>query len=533
MTRRANFHLRFQRRGGFTLVELLVVITIVLIVSVAAIAVVMPAVQSQGVSSGALLLQAELSRARDEAVRYNQPRGIRLLPDRDGPFAFPYAATGQRWGYSRMIALEPGPNYEEGEVRNAIAPGVIGSTLPLSYTDGPILALAGAAYNTAITPQLVLGGKVLWTTLWESKYSEIYGTPTPSGGQPRSPTSWYWNVRRGDKIRIGPQGIELTIVGPMLVPNPEGYINWGDPASYSSTPSSAVPTATSPGPPREFLVVLDGIDNDGDGYVDEAWDGLDNDYDGIIDPGFNGLDDDGVNGVDDPMELLWNNNTGTYTPTGGEWEPESIPQAGGLVNYVPVTDREAANNHALGTSYTILRRPLPAPKARELTLPAGVLIDMTTASPSVPSTEYWERSRLPVDWSTGYVDIMINPNGQIVSSAYAGRSRGLSAQTPFLHFWLADTDDVIEPDPTGWSLSPPQPQLPVTLGTNYFVPQSPERVLKGHRRLVSVNTRTGQITTATLESFDLAGLSAASPDTRAIVLSRPYRSAEAGVKEQP
>lgn len=537
------------RRGGFTLVELLVVILIILIISVAALAVVMPAVQSQGVSSAALLLQAELSRARDEAVRYNQPRGLRLLPDRDGPFAFPGTTPGQRWGYSRIIALEPGPNYEEGEVRNVIAPtGPVFTTTP-NYSDGPVLVQGGSAFSTAITPQAPLSGNPVWFTLWESKYSEIYGTPTPTGGQPRSSTSWYWNIRRGDKIRIGPQGNELTVVGPILVTNAEGFINWGDPTAYNSTPSSTVPSAASAGPAREFLIVLDGLDNDNDGYVDEAWDGVDNDGDGLIDPLFNGIDDpDYTTGntnsvIDDP---------GEFRP--GEWEPEGIPVAGGPVNYAPTTPREAVDNHALGATYTILRRALPSPKSRELTLPTGILIDMTSSSPMDPA-EIWERSRLPVDWATGYVDIMISPSGQLTSTSYAGRSRGLGASTSFLHFWLTDTDDVFEPDysrmyssrtPPTPATVPIQPILPLPATTPGFVSRDEETVLKGHRRLVTVNARTGQITTSTLDPYpndssksplNLEGLQwvtgASAIDTRAIVLSRPYRRAEAGLKEQP
>ncbi len=56
---------------------------------------------------------------------------------------------------------------------------------------------------------------------------------------------------------------------------------------YQQRSAPAYPTG--PGSSNaEFLILLNGKDDDNDGFTDEIFDGIDNDGDGIIDPGFNG-----------------------------------------------------------------------------------------------------------------------------------------------------------------------------------------------------------------------------------------------------
>jgi prepilin-type N-terminal cleavage/methylation domain-containing protein len=522
-----------RRRGGFTLVELLVVMTIVLIVSVAALPVVLPAIRSQGVSTSALMINAELSRARDEATRANAPRGFRLMPDRDGRFAI----GGPTPAYSRLIAIEPAPDYSEGRIRGVILPNP--PLLPAPLTDTPTVdAMLGGAYTSAIAPQLLppLPAPVLlWPTVWESKYELVLvdGAGNPTVGIPRPSTSWFWNVRKGDKIRVGNSGRELTIVGPDpigILPNtanfgglsnPEQFVNWGPitPTNPGSTPTAVLPPLPA-SVPREFLVVLDGIDNDGDGYIDEAFDGIDNDGDGIIDPMFNGIDDPSpitgmTNGlIDDPAE---------FRP--GEWEPDAPTTLQAALNVAPTTLREALDNHAKGSTYTILRQPVPSQGAREISLSSGVVIDMTTNVNGLP--ELSERSRLPVR-PTGAVDVMLTPSGQVVQPL-AGRVEAIPANYPFFHFWITDGDDVVEPITLADAITAGVTRLPLPLGVPGYTPPNPEAVLKGNRRLVSINTRSGQVTTSSLDVFDITGIGA----NRPLVIGRPYRAAESGVKEQP
>ena len=48
------------------------------------------------------------------------------------------------------------------------------------------------------------------------------------------PTSWYWNIRIGDKIQINNTGISYTVVGPMTVFNPELFVNVGVPGTHTA-----------------------------------------------------------------------------------------------------------------------------------------------------------------------------------------------------------------------------------------------------------------------------------------------------------
>ena len=68
-------------RSGFTLMELLVVITIIIVVSVVALPTVILALSHREVSAAARIVQGAIVGARDAAIRDNSPAGIRLLPD--------------------------------------------------------------------------------------------------------------------------------------------------------------------------------------------------------------------------------------------------------------------------------------------------------------------------------------------------------------------------------------------------------------------------------------------------------------------
>jgi hypothetical protein len=184
-------------------------------------------------------------------------------------------------------------------------------------------------------------------------------------------------------------------------------------------------------------------------------------------------------------------------------------------------------------------------KATEVALPEGIVIDLTTwnaatarafsnpnqvAHPSRP-----ERSRLPVDPYTLTVDIMLMPSGQVLlptggSGSLAG---GMVAQAsvPFYHFWVTEREDVFYPLFTSQS----NPNSPLIAHPNYASAQntrsyllpmpndrlsgydigaenellpanaqlSNESYLEGDRRIVTLFTRTGQITTNVVESFNV------------------------------
>src|SRR6185437_2366337 len=181
-------------------------------------------------------------------------------------------------------------------------------------------------------------------------------------GLANAPTSWFWNVRLGDKVQLGGAGPWYTVVGPMIqgpnqnAGNPEMFANVGPPGSVSAlNPTGSLPL--------DYLLLVDGRDDDADGWVDEGWDGIDQNGNGLVDEYQPGVFDT-VNGRQ--VERV-------------EWEAEAWQGAAakGLAN-VP---------------YVIRRRPLPLPGARELALPTAIVIDATTWARGTSA----ERSRLPVD----------------------------------------------------------------------------------------------------------------------------------------
>jgi prepilin-type N-terminal cleavage/methylation domain-containing protein len=486
MRTNATRHSRPTR--GFTLVELLVVILIILLISAAALPTVIPALNQRKITSAALILQAELARIRDAAIRANAPRGLRLVPETVRPqFAF----GGPTPAYTRLIAIEPGPEYSDGLVSS-------GYPMPVGAFNNPAYGVPDDTFYRNLPPSSTLpnGAKRLVV-------QEVKVLPN---GLPSNPTNWFWNVRRGDRIRFHGSGQTYTIAGPVLVKNPEDFINWGPP----SPPWSQI-TNTN----QEFLFLVNGADDNNDGYTDEGLDGLNNDQDfypathpmaglPVIDPGYNSIDDDQNGLVDDTLELAYGPGGGNYAY--GEYEHEVA------LNVIP-------NN----STYTILRRPVPSPGAREVALPEGIVIDMTTWNAG--GTHVPERSRLPVDPLTGYCDIMISPNGQVVQSGPTSvTSQAPPVGVPYFHFWLADADDIYEPVDNSGNGVPYL--LPMPMGATAYpnVNDTSGRFLKGERRLVSLNTRTGQIVTTTPEDFNA---------TSTLTLDYPYLQAQAGVKEVP
>lgn len=487
------------RPGGFTLTELLVVILIILIVSVATIPAVWNTYQSSGVNQAARLLQATLARARDEAIRANAPRGIRLIPDPDfpGPPSPLLAST-------RIIGIEPATDYSEGMV-SVLGPGAA-STIYSSASYPMSLGSYGSFPTTGINPRL---------TIYEAKIDNI--------GLPNAPTSWYWNIRVGDKIRFGDSGRYYTIVGPMavrpnsptpsLVGNSELYVNVGPPGTNPPGPNGL----------PEFLWLANGQDDDNDGYIDEQLDGLDNDGDGITDPAYDGIDNDGQNGIDDPGEHYYTANGNALGELdqpheqfiGSEFVTTALPP------YQPFTSKP----------YTIIRRPRPSEGVGEVTLPAGVVIDMTSWN---SPTGFPERSRLPVDPWTHYVDILIAPNGTVTASNYTGNVALMGAQAPFYHFWIANREDALLGPLWGDTLGVPNVNpnalfvMPMPADTPGY---SASIALKGDRRLVSLNIRTGEVIANTIETgVSLQGIPTGFRVTNTNV---PYLAAQAGTREEP
>ena len=474
---------RVRRRAGFTLIELLVVITIILIISAAALPTIIPAIAHRQVSEGARILQGALAGARDVAIHTGAPSGIRLLPDPDFLSISPSTAQldpSAPLVSNRILPLQPAPDYTSGRVsiiKDVIAPFINFTAPPFpSQGGGNQYPYPYPFFNTATTTCSVL---------------MVEECPIdPNTGLPNEPTSWFWNVRIGDKIQIGDAGQIYTVIGPMTTTPSFGNVDMlvndgqaaGTPPHLQRT--YVLPNGGSQTFNVEYLFLVNGLDDNLDGYVDNLWNGVDENANGYIDEGL--------------LEFV---------------EVEAWQGSLGNLPMIPTTQLTGfvSNNlqqptGALNLPYTIQRRPVPGSNGKEIALPPNVVVDFTSWGNPSP-----ERSRVPAlafDTYNGYVDILVYPNGQLVPSTYFSSPASMGLSSNFIHLWLAERGDVASPAGTfvngNWSV-PSLPSLPI--GTIQRVPGSvnvpyngPQ--IKGEYRLVSFFARTGQITTNSDVFFD-------------------------------
>ena len=498
---------RPRPRHAFTLVELLVVLLIVFLISAVTLPAIITATSHRELSEAARILQASLVQARDTAIRFNAPRGVRFLPDPT------YDNTPGVVAYNRMVPLEPGPEYSNGMVTvwpQAFGPDSTGAMAgqpwlnPVATYPSNGSTIGGGGSGTyPVGPQGTAanstGGQVLVLEQAPFQANDASNFVT-------APTSWYWNIRVGDKLKIGNSGAMYTVVGPCTVNpisgsgNPELFVNVGQPGDVTNMltrtytdPAGNAGTAI----PVEFLYLVNGVDDDADGYTDEGWDGVDNNngfvYNSII-------DDLGAASATATVPTEWENEKwlGTQAKFGGV-----IPQQ---ATYNTVT---GSNQFSLPspTPYTIYRRPVPAQSARETMLPKNVVIDATTYG----STN--ERSLLPTfDPLSRFTDLLLLPSGQVVPTTVYSSPTSFTLEDSFYHFWLAERQDVHAPGEL-WSANGgvnPNPN-PINSGAKMFVLPLPQDAyqysngtpilntqpgisLKGEWGLVTLFSRTGAIT---------------------------------------
>jgi hypothetical protein len=364
-----------------------------------------------------------------------------------------------------MIPIEAAPDYAQGRL-SIVIPNSLSTTTNAYSLSTPYPQLNGGGYYPS-------GG-----------YSASFGSNATTGNvlmveeviaannALNEPTSWYWNIRVGDKLQINGSGLWYTVVGPMVVTpqqgNSELFVNVGPPGSPSPLLDSQSGANVAP----EFLFLVNGLDDNKNGWIDEGYDGVDNNLSAELAGNLTRLVDDLA-----------------------EWEIEAWP---GAYNTNPPTN----------APYTIQRRPAPTAVAREVALPSNVVIDMTTWGNTLQ-----ERSNFPpgvINPFTGYVDILLYPNGTVVPSTIYSAPSSFGMAGAFFHFWLAERSDVvgIKLDQNGnpVPLVPAQPvYLPVGAIKQQLVqPANPYsgQSLQGEYRIVSLFTRTGQITTSDNMQFD-------------------------------
>jgi prepilin-type N-terminal cleavage/methylation domain-containing protein len=439
---------------GFTLIELLVVILIILIVSAVALPTVLPTISHRQVSEAARILQGALVGARDKAIHDGQPSGIRLLPDPAFPINWTANNTINSFSilaYNRIVPIDPAPEYSEG----FCTPSTPGNR---SFF-GANLTIPGAV-----------------TTRYPNALLLLENPVNPRNGAPNPPTSWFWNIRVGDRIQFNNAGPWYTIIGPMTITpqqgNTELFVNVGPPTNLANLANS-LPSLTYNGntQPIEFLYLVNGQDDNNNGWIDEGFDGIDNDGD---DSGNGSLIDE----------------TSCNISGFGEWEVEAW--SGSVLTHTSVD-----------VPYTIQRRPAPSPNAREVALPTSMVIDATTLFLDK------ERSRLPINLQTrysGYIDIVVNPDGTVLPTTTYSSPSSFSMDQAFYHFWLAERQDLaaVQTNANGavpLYTGPPSYFLPIAQPGGSSSNSYPGPYLKGDYSVLTLFTRTGQIVVNANPSF--------------------------------
>jgi len=329
----------------------------VLLVSVVALPTIVASLGDRTTLSATQALQGALVTARDGAALAGVAQGVRLMP-----------STVNAGEYDRLATLVQPPNYASGLVT--------------------ITGMDAAGYTATYGPNVVNGRPCL---VLEASPGHWVDTPTGWVFMAGEPTAWYGNIRLGDRIRIN-NGRPFTVCGPFTTDAGGVIVNdlavSADPLLLSHVYTAPDGMTTTPPLAPEFLLLCNGIDDNGDGFVDNGWDGIDN---------------DNLNGVDDLAE----------------WETETwgVP-AGANLSY-SITRRPAVGKPELAVNLLV---PVSA---------AASVID-PAATPPVPT--------LFVNPLTRSVDLMIQPNGTVDTSGPYAAPSAVSLRQAYSRFVFVNPD---------------------------------------------------------------------------------------------
>jgi len=265
-----------ERTAGFTLLELLIALSILLIVAGLTMKLLNVTLDSDRIRNGSRELQSYLAGARDRAIYAGQPRGVRLIPDPIDPstvrsFVYIGAPADYQQGTIQVIAgtawtagapvtagayFAPtgAPGNNPPFVFLAQTTGVTGGTEPIWPT-----AIGGTVADNTVTWQCFgVRNRLIDTTFvgpaWQQMMARgllTNGATIVIGGTAytMSQISSQWNLTRdfpgpfatalgydlklapsilaGDEPRSLPQGIVVDLNNSVLPPS------WGSPGAYT------------------------------------------------------------------------------------------------------------------------------------------------------------------------------------------------------------------------------------------------------------------------------------------------------------
>lgn len=104
-----------RRQTGFTIIELLIVVAILLVLTTFTIVAIDFTFQSERIGSGARQVQSMISGARDRAIRYRKPIGVRFLVDQDADngrmvSSMVYVGATEYWRLGHITLKRPDVN---------------------------------------------------------------------------------------------------------------------------------------------------------------------------------------------------------------------------------------------------------------------------------------------------------------------------------------------------------------------------------------------------------------------------------------
>ena len=181
-------------------------------------------------SEAARLLQGALVGSRDSALKNGAPAGIRLLPDPAFPTGIDHTAASRSTlrcplAYNRIIPIETAPEYSDGLVTVIHAASGHGTAAYISSTACRSRSRRLQAETTGGYP---VPGHLRANRPRHARRHRPDGRGSrrdhtrQAAVTPNVPTSWFWNIRVGDKIQINNAGPWYTVIGPMAIDSGDG-----------------------------------------------------------------------------------------------------------------------------------------------------------------------------------------------------------------------------------------------------------------------------------------------------------------------